>query len=118
MHRLMGSFDCLPIAAEVHLPAVGISTGSPVNLMINALGLLGFWKMNWNIHMGMIHTRPMGQGHDAGPPRAHILVVSTDPAPPAASIAASILATATAGIKLPFTAHKVQISVGELELPV
>lgn len=117
MHRLMGSFDCLPVAADIHWTAVGVSTGSPVNLLINAGGILGFWKMNWNIHMGMIHTRPMALGHDAGPPRAHILIVIPDPTQ-ATSIAASIAATALAGIKLPFTAHKVQISVGGSSLPV
>ena len=117
MHRVMGSFDCLPVAAEVHWTAVGLSFGTPTNLMINALGLFGFWKMNWNIHMGMIHTRPMALGHDAGPPRLHVLLQLPDPTF-ALSAAASAMATALAGIKLPFTAHKVQISVGGQNLPI
>ena len=85
MHRLMGSFDCLPLVSEVHTTAIGASNGSPINLLINPGGVLGFWKVNWSIHMGAIHTRALAQGHDAGPWRRHVLVVSSDPALPDAA---------------------------------
>lgn len=113
MQRLLGSMDTL-VAAEVHadpppLTAAGGSAGS--------LQWMDAWsKAAPQVYMGSLETRPLGQGHDTGIMRPHVLVA----APPVLvnSAAASLKATLMSSCKPNFSAHLVQIGVGGDSLPV
>ncbi len=122
MHRVLSHWDALPIGEELHTNAVGISLGlPPASLgLINSGGWLNFWKINPKIFMGFLRGCPMGYGHDAGPPRLHILWVFMIPDPPPfpQSVSASLWATGCAGVRPMFTAHKVQIKIKGDFLPV
>jgi len=122
MHRVFGHYDIIPFHnPELHIPCVGASCWSVLGWgLCNFGGKLGYWKRNPKVLMGSVQTNPMGQGHDGGPLRVHVLVCTgADPATIAvASIAASAIATGTSGVKPRFTAHKVQLKVGDAFLPV
>ncbi len=109
--RALAVYDGV-IEPDMHIPAVGGSA----SLLIAAGGALGFWKVNPRILIGLLHTSPVGQGHDAGPLRGHVLVVVPDPG--GISAGYSALATALSSCKPHFTAHKVQIKVDGSMLPI
>jgi hypothetical protein len=111
MHRVLAVFD-FTAAVEIHAPGFGGSAG----LLISPGGALGFWKVPPQIMMGMLTPSPMGQSHDAGPLRVHVMVV---PEPTTAlSIALSAATTLLSSLKPLFTSHTVQAKVDSSYLPV
>lgn len=112
MHRAYGHKDALLVhPIELHAPAFGVSLGVPFMCwgVCNRWGeILGFWKTNSNIAIGSLEDMPLGQGHDGGPGRVHVL---SDPMSSAA-------ATALSSVKPHFTSHTVQFNVGASDLPI
>ena len=112
MHRVLADWDVV-ISVEYHIPGLGGSLGP----LLSLLGGLS-WKTDDGVHMGFLGVKPMGQGHDGGMGRPHILViVPVDPSGGAASVALSLLCTALSSIKPQFTSHTVQVNAGGM-LPV
>lgn len=111
MHRVLAVFD-FTAAPEIHMPGVGGSAG----MLISPAGILGFWKVAPRIMMGMLTPGPMGQSHDAGPIRVHVLVV---PEPTGTvSISLSAACTALSSLKPLFTSHTVQAKIDGSYLPI
>lgn len=116
-HRVLGHWDLIPIhPIEVHGTCGGISTGAPLNMALCNVGgaLLGTYKKNDTIKIGLLGVNPMGLGHDAGPFRTHALVCVDLPK----SIPESILDTLKSSVKPQFSVHKFVIGVSGSELPV
>jgi hypothetical protein len=115
MHRVLADKDYLPLTNEIHGLCGGTSIGVPfANGLVNPGGALGIWRMSNTVGMGPRGVHPLGAGHDGGPGRLHVLVC----AEPHKSVLASAVATATAGVKPPFSAHRTQVNVSGAMLPI
>ena len=112
MHRAYGHKDALLVhPVEIHTPFFGVSLGIPFICwgVCNRWGeILGFWKTNSNIAIGVLEDMPLGQGHDGGPGRVHVLIEPIS----------SAAATASSTVKPHFTSHTVQFKVGASSLPI